>query len=98
MKFFEEVKDFSYNIHVNVKPNSKRQEIINNREYLTILLRSKPIHNKANRELINLLRKKLGISSNQIQIISRLRSPTKLVQINFFHAIQEKEISDKLLR
>ncbi|MFX1455088.1 MAG: DUF167 domain-containing protein [Promethearchaeota archaeon] len=98
MKFLEKVRDYSYKIHINVKPNSKRQAIINDGEFLTIFLRSKAIQNKANRELIILLRKKLEISSKQIQIISGLRSSTKLVKINFFDAIQEKELNDKLLK
>ncbi|MFW9896706.1 MAG: DUF167 domain-containing protein [Candidatus Thorarchaeota archaeon] len=98
MKFLEKVRDYSYKIHINVKPNSKRQAIINDGEFLTIFLRSKAIQNKANRELIILLRKKLEISSKQIQIISGLRSSTKLVKINFFDALQEKELNDKLLK
>lgn len=98
MRFLEKVRDYSYKIHINVKPNSKRQAIINDGEFLTIFLRSKAIQNKANRELILLLRKKLEISSKQIQIISGLRSSTKLVKINFFDAIQEKELNDKLLK
>ena len=69
MKFLEKMRDFSYLVHVNVKPNSKMQAIIENDEFLTISVKSKAIKNKANKELINLIKKKLEISPNQIQII-----------------------------
>ena len=97
MKFLEKVRDFSYVVHVKVKPNSKKQAIIDNEEFLTILVRSKAIQNKANIELINLIKKKLEISSNQIQIISGLKSSNKIIQINFLEHIETQEIYDKLL-
>ena len=97
MKFLEKVGDFSYVVHVKVKPNSKKQGIIDNDEFLTILVRSKAIKNKANNELINLIKKKLGISSNQILIISGSKSSNKKIQINFLKGIEEREIYDKLI-
>jgi len=96
MKFLEKVRDFSYVVHIKVKPNSKQQAIIDNEEFLTILVRSKAIQNKANIELINLMKKKLEISSNQIQIISGLKSSNKIIQINFLKGTGEREIYDKL--
>ena len=38
MKFLEKVGDFSYVVHVKVKPNSKKQGIIDNDEFLTFLV------------------------------------------------------------
>jgi uncharacterized protein YggU (UPF0235/DUF167 family) len=96
MKFLEKVRDFSYVVHVKVKPNSKKQVIIDNEEFLTILVRSKAMQNKANIELINLIKKRLEISSNQIQIISGLKSSNKIIQINFLKDVEEQEIYDKL--
>jgi len=80
-----------------VKPNSKKQDVINNGEFLTILVRSKAIQNKANKELINLIKRRLKISSNQIQIISGLKGSNKLIQINFLEDIEEREIYKKLI-
>jgi uncharacterized protein (TIGR00251 family) len=97
MKFLEKIRDFSYVVHVKVKPNSKKQAIINNGEFLTILVRSKAMQNKANKELINIIKKKLEISSTQIQIISGLKSSNKIIQINFLKDIKEREIYDKLI-
>ena len=84
-------------VHAKVKPNSKKQDVINNGEFLTILVRSKAIQNKANKELVDLLKRKLKISSNQIQIISGLKSSNKLIQINFLDDVEEREIYNKLL-
>ena len=97
MKFLEKVRDFSYVVHIKVKPNSKQQAIIDNEEFLTILVRSKAMQNKANIELINLIKKKLEISSNQVQIIYGLKSSNKIIQINFLKRVEEREIYDKLL-
>ncbi len=97
MKFLEKIRDFSYVVHVKVKSNSKKQAIINSGESLTILVKSKAIQNKSNKELINLFKKKLEISSTQIQIISGLKSSNKIIQINFLKNIKEREIYDKLI-
>ena len=96
MKFLEKMRDFSYLVHVNVKPNSKMQAIIEKDEFLTISVKSKAIKNKANKELINLIKKKLEISPNQIKIISGLKSSNKIIQINFLKDVEEQEIYDKL--
>ena len=77
MKFLEKVRDMLYVVHVKIKPNSKKQDIINNGEFLTILVRAKAIQNKANKELIKMIKKKLKISSNQIPFISGLKGSHK---------------------
>ena len=97
MKFLEKVRDMLYVVHVKIKPNSKKQDIINNGEFLTILVRAKAIQNKANKELINLIKKKLKISSNQIQIISGLKGSNKLIQITFLEDVEAREIYNKLI-
>jgi uncharacterized protein YggU (UPF0235/DUF167 family) len=97
MKCLEKVKDFLYMVHVKVKPNSKKQTIIDNEEFLTIFIRSKARQNKANIELINLIKKRLEISSNQIQIITGLKSSKKKIQINFLESIETQDIYKKLL-
>jgi uncharacterized protein YggU (UPF0235/DUF167 family) len=85
-------------VYVKVKPSSKKQDIIDNDEFLTILVRSKPTQNKANNEVIYLIKKKLEISSNQIRIIYGLRSSNKIIQIDFLKGIEEREIHDKLIQ
>lgn len=96
MEFIEKKSDKTYFLHLNVKPDSKKFNIVKNGKYLTIYLLSKPIKNKANKELIDILRKKLKISSNQVQIVSGLRSNNKIIQLDFTKKILMEEIINKL--
>jgi uncharacterized protein YggU (UPF0235/DUF167 family) len=97
MKFLEKIKDFTYILNVKVKPNSRKQNIINNGEFLTIWVRSKAVQNKANKELINLIKRKLKIASNQIQIITGLKSSYKQIQLDFLDEVREQEIYSKFI-
>ncbi|MFX1312539.1 MAG: DUF167 domain-containing protein [Promethearchaeota archaeon] len=97
MLFLTKKSEKSYILKINVKPNAKRQMISDDGNYLTISVRSKPIQNKANKELISLFKKRFEISSNQIKIISGIKSSNKIIQIDFFHDIEKKEIIRRLL-
>jgi hypothetical protein len=83
----EQLDKFTFKLHINVKTNSKRQEIINGENFLIVHVRAKPIRNKANNELIHFLRNKLKIASNQIEILSGIKSKNKILKITF----QEEE-------
>ncbi len=96
MKFLEQRSNNNFILRLNVKTNSRSQKIINNGDVLTIFLKSKPVQNKANKELIALIGKKLNLSSNQIQIISGSKSKDKLIKITFLRNIEEEEIIEKL--
>lgn len=96
MNFIESQSDKIYFLHLNVKPNSKKINIAENGKFLTIFLLSKPVKNKANKELVNILRKKLSIPSNQVQIVSGLRSNNKIIKLDFNRKITEEEIIKKL--
>jgi len=97
MSVIKKKSDNSYILYLNVKPNSNKQEILNNGNNITIKLRSKPIQNKANKELLTLLKKKFNISTKQIQIISGLKSLDKSIMIQFSYDIDKNEILNKLL-
>ena len=96
MDFIERQTDTTYYLHINVKPNSKKVTIEENGKFLTIHLLSKPIKNKANKEVINILRKKFNIASNQVQIVSGLKSTNKIIKLNFDKKIYVDEIMKKL--
>ena len=96
MSFLEKVSENKYRIHLNVKTNAKKQNLIDNGKFLTIYLRSKAIQNKANKELINLIKKKLELSSNKIKIISGIKNTNKLIQVIFEFDINEQAIYNKL--
>ena len=65
-KFIEKKSEIIYFLYLSVKPNSKKQNVDFDEEKLIISLRSKPIQNKANKELMSILKKKLGLSSTHI--------------------------------
>ena len=97
MKFLEKISVSNYIIRLNVKTDSKKQKIVNDGDFLTIFLKSKPIQNKANTELLNLIKRRLNISIDQIQIISGLKSHDKLIKLDFLEIIEEREILRKLI-
>lgn len=69
-------------LKVKVKPNSRKQEIekINDNDY-KINLKSKAEDNKANIELLKLLKKYFKVDSNNINILKGLRSRNKIIEI-----------------
>ncbi|MFX1390884.1 MAG: DUF167 domain-containing protein [Promethearchaeota archaeon] len=97
MKSLERISDFEYIIRLKIKPNSKFQSVINDNGNLKVSLKSKPVRNKANIELINLIRKNLHVSLNQVEIVSGLKSEYKMIKINFFEKLEEQELLNRLL-
>ena len=89
----------SFLLKINVKTNSKEKKIVYNQNtdsWITIYLISKPIKNKANKELIRLLSKKLNVSTNQIQIITGLKNENKTIRIKFYEDISKLKLLKKL--
>ena len=99
MVVFEESSDKTILLKIRVKTNSKVQKISYNQltdSWISINLKSKPVKNKANKELIKLLSKKLSITTNQIQIIAGPKNANKTIQIRFFEDISKPKILEKL--
>jgi len=89
----------SFLLKINVKTNSKEKKIVYNQNtdsWIAIYLISKPIKNKANKELIRLLSKKLNVSTNQIQIITGLKNENKTIRITFNEDISKSKLLEKL--
>ena len=97
MSFLQKKSELEYIIQIKVKTNSKTQKIVDDGEFLTIFLNSKPVQNKANKELVHLIKKRLKISSNQIHIISGLKSSGKVILIRFLKKLEENCIKNKLI-
>ena len=97
MGFIEKHSTTKYIIRLHVKTNSKNQKIVKIGDNLTIFLKSKPIQNKANIELLSLIKNKLNISSSQIQIISGSRTRDKTIKITLKENGDKEEIIKKLL-
>lgn len=69
-------------ITVKVKPNSKEQNIIRNKDgSLLVRLKSPPVDGKANQELINILAKEFKVKKSQIKIKSGSSSRKKIIEI-----------------
>lgn len=99
MVFFEDSPNRTIKLKIRVKTNSKVQKISYNQftdSWISINLKSKPVKNKANKELIKLLSKKLSIATNQIKIIVGLKNANKTIQIRFYEDISKPEILEKL--
>jgi uncharacterized protein YggU (UPF0235/DUF167 family) len=96
MRFLEKIDDYTFILHINVKLNSRKQEIIENDKFLTVYVRSEAFKNKANKELINLLKTKLGINLHQITVVSGLKSTDKLVKLHFLEKQENQVLIKKL--
>ena len=97
MAFIEKHSTTNYILRLNVKTNSKNQKIVKVGDNLTIFLKSKPIKNKANIELLNLIKNKLNLSSSQIQIISGSKSRDKTIKITLKENGDKEEIIKNLM-
>jgi len=97
MRFIEKKSDKSYILTIYVKPNSRKQKIEQDGNFLAIFLKSKARRNKANKELIKLIQNKLKISSNQISFLSGVHNEDKIIQIDFLKEIDEKKVIEMLL-
>ncbi len=100
MVFFEDSSDRIILLKISVKTNSKEQKISYNQltdSWISIHLISKPTKNKANKELIKLISKKLNITSSQVYIIAGPKNANKTIQIRFYEDISKPKILEKLL-
>lgn len=70
-------------LNVFVKPKSGKSEVFldENEEFIVMFLKSPPTGGKANKELVKILSKALGLSSSKIKIVKGLKSREKQVLI-----------------
>ena len=78
---------------IQVKPNSRQQELIinSNENSVIIQVKSPPDKGKANREIIKMLAKILDISSSKITMVAGHTSRTKKIAIESIDIIRIKE-------
>ena len=99
MNFIKEHAPTIYLLNLHIRPNSRQREIVFSsyeEEYLTINLRSKPIQNKANRELLSFLKKKFHNELISVEISSGAKSTNKVVRLIFEKAISKQRILELL--
>ncbi len=68
-------------IQIKVKPNSPKEEVVNEGERFTIFVKEKAENNKANIAVIKLLSKYFGVPSSQIDIKTGKKSRKKIIEI-----------------
>lgn len=68
-------------IEVKVITNSKNTEVIPLKDSYKVRLKSKPLENLANKELINILSEYFNVSKVSVKIVRGLKSKNKLVEI-----------------
>lgn len=68
-------------IQIQVKPNSKSEEVIEEGNGFIVRVKEPPVEGKANRAVIKLLAKHLGISETRLRISSGFRSKVKMIEI-----------------
>lgn len=68
-------------LQVQVKPNAKQQKIQKTETGWIVHLQSPPVDSKANKELIEVLSRELGVAKSQIQIKTGGKARYKLIEI-----------------
>jgi uncharacterized protein (TIGR00251 family) len=68
-------------IVVTVKPGSSKEKVEKKEDGYLVHVKEPPVEGKANRAVIKLLAKFLGISSEGIKILSGKKSKRKLIEI-----------------
>ena len=66
MSFIENITTKSYLLHIYAKPNSKKQNLLDDGRFIIVSLQSKANQNKANKELISIFKKKLVCNQEKI--------------------------------
>ena len=79
---------------VRVQPNASKNEIVGFSDgILKVKIAAPPVAGKANAELVAFLAKRLGVSRNQITIVSGEKSRNKLIAIE---GVTQIEVGDLL--
>ena len=68
-------------IQVKVKPNSKTEELSQERDSFIVKVKEPPKEGKANRAVIKLLAEHFGVPQSQVRILSGFRSKNKVIEV-----------------
>jgi len=92
MNFIKETSDNTFLLQIYVKPNSRKQKIIDENEFLTVHLKSKPKRNKANKELLSLMKDKLNLPTEFVHLASGATSQDKIIELQFIEPTSKEEV------
>ncbi|MFW6102573.1 MAG: DUF167 domain-containing protein [Chloroflexota bacterium] len=68
-------------IRVKVKPNSRTEQVLQERDSFIVKVREPPKEGKANQAVIKLLAEHFGVLQGQVRILSGFRSRSKVVEV-----------------
>lgn len=68
-------------IQVKVKPNSKTEEVSQERDSFIVNVKEPPREGKANQAVIKLLAEHFGVPQSRIRILSGFRSRNKVMEV-----------------
>ena len=68
-------------IQVNVKPNSRTEELGREGDSFIVKVKEPPKEGKANQAVIKLLARHFGVSQSQVRILSGFRSRSKVIEV-----------------
>ena len=88
------IKEVSDGILVRIKivPNSSKNEIVLEEDFIKIKITAQPIENKANKALIEFLSKKYKISKSSIEIVKGETSKEKTLLFKIYDKCKCDEI------
>ena len=83
-------------IKIKIIPNSSKNDIIIEDEFLKVKVTAQPVENKANKALVEFLSKQLKIPKTCIEIVKGETSKEKVILLKTADAVKKSEIILKL--
>lgn len=77
---------------IKIVPNSSKNDIIAEDEFVKVKVTAQPVENKANKALVELLSKRLRVPKTKIEIIKGLTSKEKTVLLQVSDIEKQNEI------
>jgi uncharacterized protein (TIGR00251 family) len=68
-------------IRVNVKPNSRTEELSQEDDSFIVKVKEPPREGKANQAVIKLLAEHFGVPQSQVRILSGFKSKNKVIEV-----------------
>ena len=85
-------------VRIKIVPNSSKNDIILEDEFIKVKVTAQPIENKANKALIEYLAKRLKIPKTSISIVRGDTSKEKTLFFNIINEDKRKEIITQLTK
>ena len=85
-------------IRVKIVPNSSKNDIVLEEEFIKVKVTAQPIENKANKALVEFLAKKFKVPKTSIEILKGDTSKEKTLLFNTIDEIKRQEIISGLTK